>query len=280
MRRRSAARRRPRTPNIARSVDGTSRTVVPDSRSTPNSTPMNSSGAAIHAVTPSDSGPPMAKPMKPAACWRPAGVCGEPAHRCHRPSAGSAIIAEPSTSRGRASGSGSVLINATATSTATIGSSTTAEPISVRNRVSTHCPTGRAALNQLLASDQHGDAEQRQRNPVAAMARLDITGAAHRARGAVRRLWPPSATRHCTPRPTASAPAVSGARILDLRRLAGFLRGAGREPLRELAFDLVVRFPERAAVLLGMVVKPSRMRLIRTIRHTGHRRMRRIPGGR
>ena len=35
---------------------------------------MNSSGAAIHWVSPSDSGPPMAKPMKPAACWRPGGV--------------------------------------------------------------------------------------------------------------------------------------------------------------------------------------------------------------
>ncbi len=28
---------------------------------------MNSSGAAIHWVSPSDSGPPMAKPMNPAA---------------------------------------------------------------------------------------------------------------------------------------------------------------------------------------------------------------------
>jgi hypothetical protein len=37
-----------------------------------------------------------------------------------------------------------------------------------------------------------------------------------------------------------------------LRRLTDFLRGAGLEPLRELAFDLVVRPPERAAVLLGM----------------------------
>jgi len=45
---------------------------------------------------------------------------------------------------------------------------------------------------------------------------------------------------------------VSRAGLLDLRRLAGFLRGAGRGPLRELAFDLVVRLPERAAVLLGM----------------------------
>ena len=113
---------------------------------------MNSSGAAIHAVTPSDSGPPIAKPMKPAACWRPTGVAGEPAHRCHRPSAGSAIITEPSTTRGRESGSGSDRINAAATANATIGSNTTAEPISVRSRESTHCPTGRAASNQLLAA--------------------------------------------------------------------------------------------------------------------------------
>lgn len=42
--------------------------VVPVTNSTPNSTAMNSSGAAIHSVNPSDSGPPIAKPMNPAAC--------------------------------------------------------------------------------------------------------------------------------------------------------------------------------------------------------------------
>jgi hypothetical protein len=55
-----------------------------------------------------------------------------------------------------------------------------------------------------------------------------------------------------TPRPTATAPAASGPAPRDVRRLTGFLRGVCREPLRELAFDLVVRLPERAAVLLGM----------------------------
>ena len=52
-------------PNIARTVSGTSRIVVPVISSRPNSAPMNNSGAAIHWVNPSDSGPPMAKPMKP-----------------------------------------------------------------------------------------------------------------------------------------------------------------------------------------------------------------------
>ena len=55
-------------PNIALRVAGTSRMVVPVSSSTPNSTPMISSGVAIHSVRPSDSGPPIAKPMNPAAC--------------------------------------------------------------------------------------------------------------------------------------------------------------------------------------------------------------------
>ena len=63
---------------------------------------------------------------------------------------------------------------------------------------------------------------------------------------------------------------MSGPGLLDLRRLAGFLRGAGREPLRELAFDLLVRLPERAAVLLGMNASLVAYTLIRTIRHTGH----------
>ncbi len=53
---------------MSRRVSGTSRMVVPVISSTPNSTPMTSSGAAIHAVSPSASGPPIAKPMKPAAC--------------------------------------------------------------------------------------------------------------------------------------------------------------------------------------------------------------------
>ncbi|OBI52904.1 hypothetical protein A5705_05045 [Mycobacterium sp. E787] len=59
-----------------------------------------------------------------------------------------------------------------------------------------------------------------------------------------------------TARPQVSPVATSSER---LRRLAGLLaarRGAGRgfrgPPLRELAFDLLVRLPERAAVLLGM----------------------------
>ena len=135
-----------------RSVSGTSRIVVPVNSSSPNSAPMNSSGAQIHAVNPSESGPPMAKPMNPAACARPTGLSGEPAHRCHRPSTGSATIAAPRTSRGRASGLGSVRINSTAIAAVTNGSTTTAEPMKIRSTESTHAPTGRAASNQELAA--------------------------------------------------------------------------------------------------------------------------------
>ena len=77
-------------------------------------------------------------------------------------------------------------------------------------------------------------------------------GPAHRARGAAGRLG-----HHQPRRPRSSADREHAARDGDLtprdfRRLTGFLRGAGRELLREPAFDLVVRAPERAAVLLGM----------------------------
>ena len=171
-----------RAENIVRTVEGTSRIVVPVTSSRPNNTPMNSSGAAIHAVSPSDSGPPSAKPMKPAACWRAAGSAGDPAHRCHSPSAGSAIIAAPRISRGRASGSGSVRISTTATAASAIGNSTTEEPMSTRRKVSIHAPTGRAASNQELAAIDHGDAQQRQRDAVAAVAGLEVAGPADRAR--------------------------------------------------------------------------------------------------
>ena len=170
---------------------------------------MNNSGAAIHAVTPSDSGPPIAKPMKPAACCRPAGVSGEPAHRCHSPSAGSATIAEPSTSRGRDSGSGCVRVNVTATINATIGSSTTAEPISVRSVVSTHWPTGRAASNQLLAAISTATPSS-----ASAIPSRRWPGSMSRARPTERAAVPVALATishvACAPRPTASAPAVTG----------------------------------------------------------------------
>src|SRR5258705_6597198 len=69
--------------------------VVPVTSNAPKSTPMNSKGAAIHSVRPSDSGPPIAKPRNPAACCRARGSTGDPAHRCQSPRAGSVIIAEP-----------------------------------------------------------------------------------------------------------------------------------------------------------------------------------------
>ena len=121
----------------------------------------------------------------------------------------------------------------------------------MRSSVSTHCPTGRAALNQLLATITTA-----MPSSANAIPSRRWRGSISPARPTERAAPPaPLATiSHavCTPRPIASAPAVSGAELLDLRRLAGFLRAAGREPLRELAFDLVVRLPERAAVLLGM----------------------------
>src|ERR1700692_3854231 len=52
---------------MVRTVSGSSRIVVPVNRSRPNSAPMNNSGAQIHLVNPSESGPPMAKPTNPAA---------------------------------------------------------------------------------------------------------------------------------------------------------------------------------------------------------------------
>ena len=110
-------------------------------------------------------------------------VSGEPAHRCHSPSAGSVIIAAPRISRGRASGSGSVRISTTAIAASTIGNSTTAEPMSTRRNVSIHCADRARGVEPRAGGDHDGDAQQRQRDAVAAVAGLDIAGAADRAGG-------------------------------------------------------------------------------------------------
>ena len=48
--------------------------------------------------------------------------------------------------------------------------------------------------------------------------------------------------------------------------------GAPAEDAREPAFDLLERAPERAAVLLGVGVRPSRTGPLFTICHTGHKK--------
>ena len=237
-------------------MSGSSRIVVPVNRSRPNNAPMNNSGAQIHLVNPSESGPPMAKPMNPAACARPAGVSGEPAHRCHRPSAGSAIIAAPSTSRGRASGFGSVRINSTATAAVTTGSATTAEPMKMRTTESTHAPTGRAASNQELAAMTTA-----RPSSARAIPSRRWPGSISRARPTDRAVLPvPLASiSHVarTARPHASPALVTSEwlRRLAGRRgaLAGLRAGLRRGCAdREEPFDLLVRAPERATVLLAM----------------------------
>ena len=167
-----------------RSVSGTSRMVVPVSSSTPNSAPMNNSGAAIHAVKPSDSGPPMAKPMNPAARRRNSGSSGDPDQRWHRPSTDRAINAAPRISRGRASGLGSVRINTTAITAATDGQQQHGRADErAQHRVDPRAdrPGG---VEPRAGGDHDGDAQQNQRDPVAAVAGLDVVGAPDRPRGA------------------------------------------------------------------------------------------------
>jgi hypothetical protein len=78
-----------------------------------------------------------------------------------------------------------------------------------------------------------------------------------------------------TARPQFTAAVISTGRLR--RRVAGlaFLRaGAGRalrDPPRDAALELLVRAPERAAVLLAMDAKPSLMNPICTISNTGHK---------
>lgn len=223
---------------------------------------MTSSGVAIHTVSPSDSGPPIAKPMKPAACRRASGSWGPPDQMCHRPSTGNAIITEPRIRRGRASRSGSVRISTTATTPRMSGTSTTAPPITVRTAISTQPPTGRAASNHELAATITATPSR-----ASAMPSRRCPGSSSRARPTERAVEPaPLASISQparVPRPTAAPAVASGD---EFRRgagrpdFAGFLRGAAgraglaapRVLLAEPAFDLVERVEDLAAVLLAM----------------------------
>ena len=237
------------------SVSGTSRMVVPVSNSTPNSAAPISSGVAIQTVSPSDSGPPMANPMKPPARWRSAGPEGEPDHRCHRPRTGSATIAEPRTSRGRAWWWGSVRISTSATAAISNGNRTTVAPTKVRRPESIQAPTGRAASNQ----DAAAMITARASSPRAIPSRR-CPGSISRARPIERAVDPaPRATMNQVAR-AARPPADVATANADgpFRAGAGAFRAAGLRRAGtgfagwDLPFELVVRAPERAAVLFAM----------------------------
>src|SRR5580693_3000673 len=144
----------------------------------------------------------------------------------------------------------------------TTGSTSTAALIHVRSTSSTHAPTGRAASNHELAATTTAKPSR-----TSAIPSRRCPGSMSRARP-IDRAAPPvpfaaisQVARRA--RPQLSPTATSNGR---LRRLAGpltpltgllaFLRGlpgrALRDEPREAAFDLLVREPERATVLLAM----------------------------
>ena len=239
--------------NIALSVAGTSRMVVPVSSSTPNSTPMNSRGVAIHALRPSDSGPPMAKPTNPAACWRPVGSVRRPRPEVPQSQSGQGDHRRAEDQAGRDSGLGSVRINVTAITASAIGqqyhrgsdqrAQRAVDPRADRSR----------GVEPRTGGDHHRDAHQRQRDPVAAVAGLDVVGAADRSCGAAHS---PGDHQPGGPRSPADPRARGGdhGRVVPpVGRSGRLLRGAEACAAdREPAFDLLVLAPERAAVLLGM----------------------------
>ncbi|CKS58941.1 antibiotic biosynthesis monooxygenase domain-containing protein [Mycobacterium tuberculosis] len=246
---------------MARMASGTSRIVIPASRSNPNSAPMNNSGAAIQAVNPSESGPPIAKPMNPAARKRDSGASGEPAHRWHKPRNDKPIRLAPRISRGRESGLGDVRISTTATAAATSGSMTTADPMNVRNKASTHAPSGRAASNHELAATTTA-----RPSSTSAIPSRRCPGSMSRARPIDRAAPPvPLAAIIQTARmarPQASPVDTSSDRwcrreglptpLTGLDLFLGTADRALRDAPREVAFDLLVRVPERATVLLDI----------------------------
>ena len=234
--------------------------VVPVTSRTPNSAPMNSRGAAIHAVSPSDSGPPIAKPVKPAALRRAMGSTGEPAHRCQRPRAGSAIMVAPRISRGRDSGWGSVRIRRTAPPMSSSGTRITAEPITRAHGDVDPSADRPRRVEPRAGGDDDGDTEQCQRDAVAAMTGFEVTRTADRPCRGSGALGQHQPTGTCT----AADGGTSGTRPRCAALRAGALRAGalrrgdagrfGALPLREAAPDLVFCVPDRLTVLLAMRV--------------------------
>ena len=215
---------------------------------TPKITAKINSGVAIHAVRPSESGPLIANPTNPPARWRPGGSAGDPDHRCHRPSTGRHTIAAPSTSRGRPSGCGSVRISSTATAAISRGSRTTAPPTKVRKPESSQAPAGRAASNQDAAAITTASASK-----PSAMPSRRWPGSISRARPTERAVEPAPRAIISQVARAARPPAAAATPRVDGDFLAGGLRrgGAGFADL-VVPFELVVRAPERAAVLFAM----------------------------
>ena len=180
------------------------------------------------------------------------------------------IIAAPRIRRGRDSGLGPVRINITAITASAMGSSMTADPISVRNVPSIHAPTGRAASNHELAAITTATPRSARAIPS-----RRCPGSMSWARPTDRAVPPtPLATINQVARAARPTPAPAAATTDGLlRRVAGLVGffGAFRGAVaacREPAFDLLVLALERAAVLLGMAASLIAYYPICTIRHT------------
>ena len=136
--------------------------------------------------------------------------------------------------------------------------------MNVRSTVSTHAPTGRAASNHELAATTTARPSSTSAIPSRRCPGLDVAGPPDRPRraaGALGRHHPgrahgPAAGR-ARQRPATTGCAAWRAWLAAWRagpvaRRAGGLRGSRTSADPEVAFDLLVRVPERAAVLLAM----------------------------
>ena len=215
----------------------------------------------------------MAKPRNPAACWRPAGSIGEPAHRCHSPRVGSVTIAAPRISRGRASGSGSVRISTTAIAGEHDRHQNDGRPDQDPKERVDPLADGTGGVEPGAGGDHHGDTQQRQRDAVAAVAGLEVAGPADRAGGGSGALGQHQPAR-------ADAPADGRPRRRNGRRVAAepACGGAPRDapdairPVnRPLTWSNGLRSGRRS--YWAWRAKPSRRGPIFTICHTGHRKV-------
>ena len=213
---------------------------------------MNSSGAAIHAVSPSDSGPPMREADEAGGVLSRDGLRRRTRPQMPQPESGQhdhrRAEDQPWPRLGVGLGAHQHHGDRGQRDRQQHDRGTDEHP---QERVDPR-PDRPRRVEPGTRGDHHGDAEQRQGDAVAAVARLEVAGPADRARRRSCALGQHQPARAHT---AADGRACRRNRRRDSGAAPAFSVARSARLAREPVFDLLERLPDRAAVLLGMPVR-------------------------